>query len=131
MTTARQKIKRINSPITVLIVDDNLAVQSALSELLSTEEMECELADIVSEAIRQLEAIGERLDLVITDYQLPDGVGTEIIWAVKGMKLDCKVIGMSGNGDNKAPFLAAGAVGFLEKPVGEKEVVSMVKKILN
>ncbi len=110
----------------ILIVEDNLPIQVSLEEMLGTHEVQCEFANTVEEATQQLEEFGDRLDMVITDYQLPDGVGVDVIQVVKGMQLRCQVIGMSGDPENWAAFLTAGAIGVLEKPFVEEECLSLI-----
>ena len=55
-------------------------------------------------------------DLVIVDLGLPDGRGEALIAELAARGLP--VLGMSGDPDGRGAALAAGAAGFVEKPVG-------------
>jgi len=57
-----------------------------------------------------------RPDLAIVDLGLPDGRGEKLIADLQAQGLP--VLGMSGDPDGREAALAAGASGFVEKPVG-------------
>jgi CheY-like chemotaxis protein len=56
-----------------------------------------------------------RPDVAIVDLGLPDGRGEALITDLASLGMP--VLGTSGDPDGRAPALAAGAAGFLEKPV--------------
>jgi DNA-binding NtrC family response regulator len=66
---------------TILVVDDEPAVRSALNRLLTGERYRVVEAGSVAEAMRVLGTTG--IDLVITDYSMPDCTGLDLLVKMK------------------------------------------------
>ncbi len=114
----------------ILIIEDEKNQAELLSEYLEGKGFNCFVAFRVSEARVKLEE--NRIDLVITDYRLPDGNGYEIIKEFKSFnpQLFFIVITAYGDIDIAVKCLKAGARDFLNKPVNIVELEELVYKIL-
>ena len=99
----------------VLLVEDDKLDQIAFKRLLEQEALpyDCKMAECVS-AARDILAT-EKFDIVITDYNLPDGTGLEVL----DMVTDAPVILITGTGDEEIAIRAwkAGAYDYLIKDV--------------
>jgi two-component system, NtrC family, response regulator GlrR len=72
-----------DSPLHILIVDDDPSMVKALSRLLRSAGHTVETAASGSEALSHLEK--EKFDLVITDYQMPGMRGDALAAAIKAL----------------------------------------------
>ena len=71
-------------------------------------------------------------DLVVTDLQMPDMDGLQLLTAVQKHFPKVPVILMSGSpGASRAQALAAGAVAFLQKPFAFNDLLVLVARALN
>lgn len=66
---------------TILVVDDEPSVRRSLHRLFAREEYKVLEAGGVQEAIRIMGSTG--VDLVITDYSMPDGTGLDLLLKLK------------------------------------------------
>lgn len=113
--------------IKVLIVDDEKLVHSLLTEFLTMQGFVLQSALTISEAKRLIQS--ETFDVVITDYKMPDGNGTEVVAFVRQNQRGTKILGISGN-ENGKRFYAAGADGFISKPFGVKTILQIITSLL-
>lgn len=117
----------------VLIVDD-----SALMRQLITLAMRKTVGNVfISEAANGREALdrlrARRFDLVLTDMQMPEMDGRQLIEEVRqhlGSKLPIIVITTKGEEHDRQSGLASGADGYLTKPVNPRELREIVSRFL-
>ncbi len=99
----------------VLLIEDDRVDQMAFRRMFSEHcaSWTWRLADSIGMALEILEA--ETFDIVVSDYMLGDGVGTEIIGRTNG----APVIVITGSGDEETAVkvLKAGAYDYLVKDV--------------
>ncbi len=103
----------------LLLVEDHDDTREVLARLLNRQGYDVEAARTVQEA-RSL-ANGMTFDLLVTDMQLPDGTGSELLRELSA-KYGLRGIAMSGFG-SEADFAQTKEAGFLEyliKPVDAK-----------
>lgn len=102
--------------LTVLVVEDSRYASEALRLLCLRSGARIRRADSLDHARRHLKVY--RPGVVIVDLGLPDGDGTALIadLAVARPRIEV-ILGMSGDADAGPRALAAGADGFLAKPV--------------
>ncbi|GKY86893.1 response regulator [Sinisalibacter aestuarii] len=102
--------------MTVLVVEDSRFASEAIRLLCQRSGARIRRADTLAAAHRHLAVY--RPNIVIADIGLPDGTGAELLaeLAAAAPRLDV-LIGMSGDPALEATALAAGADGFLAKPV--------------
>lgn len=101
--------------LTLLVVEDSRLASEAVRLLSLRSGARIRRADCLRSAARHLR--NYRPAAVIVDLGLPDGNGTELIAQIAGSAEGPAVLGMSGDPDARAAAMAAGAGGFLAKPV--------------
>lgn len=103
--------------LTVLAVEDSRFACEALRLMAQRSGARLRRAETLHDAHRHLALY--RPDLALVDIGLPDGSGTELIrdlaLAPPGGPV---VLGLSGDPSQRGAALAAGAAGFVEKPIG-------------
>lgn len=84
----------------------------------------------VLEATRTLKRGG--IDLVLTDYQMPEMTGLDLIHEVHKAKLDIPVVLMSGSAEMRLAVdaIQAQAFDFLQKPVDSADLLSTIELAL-
>ena len=112
--------------IQILVVDDEPDLRTLYELTLLREGYRVTAAGSVNEA-KQLLAEGQ-FDVLITDMRLPDGLGLELIAAVKaGQRTErCVVITAYGSAENAVECLKAGAFDYLTKPVDLKQFRAVI-----
>jgi DNA-binding NtrC family response regulator len=115
----------------ILVVDDEIGIRELLSEILSDEGHDVQLAEDARQA-RELRS-RNRPDLVLLDIWMPDTDGITLLkeWAANG-ELTMPVVMMSGHGTIETAVQATriGAQDFLEKPIALQKLLATVKKAL-
>ena len=102
--------------LTVLVVEDSRYASEAVRLLCLRSGARIRRADCLRSAARHLQTY--RPAVVIVDLGLPDGDGAGLIAQIAGARPRVPVVlGMSGDPDAEAAAMAAGADGFLPKPV--------------
>ncbi len=103
---------------TVLVVDDDAMMLEVLVRILQRENYELLIASGGPEALRMAEAFEGQIDLLITDYAMPDMKGHELAEHMRGRYTDIKVLYQTGFSDmlfeNRVELEEGSA--FLEKP---------------
>jgi two-component system, NtrC family, response regulator PilR len=116
---------------TVLIVDDEPDICELLSITLQRMDLDPRTASSISEAQRLLKV--EHVDLCLTDMQLPDGDGLELVkWIQQySPSVPVAVITAHGNMETAVRALKLGAFDFVSKPLDlaglRKLVASAIK----
>jgi DNA-binding NtrC family response regulator len=116
------------SPFHILVVDDDSAVRDVLREALTQEEYSVSTAQ---DGVSAIQAVKDSVvHIVITDFQLPDIDGIEIIDRLS--KLDAKIIPimMTGFGtiETAVRAMKSGAFDFITKPFDLEAVAVVVRK---
>ena len=116
----------------VLVVDDEPDLCELLSMTLERMDLSPRTADSVAEAQRVLKT--ERFDLCLTDMQLPDGDGLDLVqWMQQySPSVPVAVITAHGNMETAVRALKAGAFDFVSKPLdlaGLRKLVATAIKL--
>lgn len=102
--------------VTILVVEDSRFASEALRLMCHHSGARMRRADSLAQARRHLAVW--RPDVVIVDLGLPDGEGTDLIRELRlSHGFGPAILASSGDPDLRPSALAAGAAGFLEKPV--------------
>ncbi|MFD1196372.1 response regulator [Seohaeicola saemankumensis] len=102
--------------LTVLLVEDSRFASEAMRLLCMRSGARIRRADCLRSARRHLQVY--RPSVLIVDVGLPDGSGAELIAeAAQTIPRIGLIMGISGNDQSRDACLAAGADGFLEKPL--------------
>ena len=93
----------------ILVVDDDPSVLGSVARYLRSKAHEVAEAGNGLEAVTALREAGGTIELVITDINMPDMDGIELLSAVHGHDESVPVIAMSGGGLISKEFLLANA----------------------
>jgi len=113
----------------ILIVDDEKSIRDTLYEIIQYEGYQCSVAGNGKEALTVMEQ--EPVDVVITDIMMPHMDGIELTKIIRG-KYDTNVIMMTGFVKNFTyeSIIDLGVSDFMQKPVGIKELIIRIKRVL-
>jgi DNA-binding response OmpR family regulator len=117
----------------ILIIDDDQSIRQSLSIALSRAGYQVTEASDGAEAMRLWRERGA--DLVITDLQMPDKNGLEVILELRAFSRTTPIIAMSGGGQTKQLGLLGdakllGAVRTVPKPFQLEEMMQAVEQEL-
>jgi len=101
----------------ILVVDDDRSSVDVITEVLKREGHQLFVADGGRAAIQILER--KRIDLVITDLQMPDMDGMSLLKHISNQHTHTQVIILTGFGtiDSAVEAMSAGAFNYLQKPI--------------
>jgi two-component system response regulator PilR (NtrC family) len=114
----------------ILVVDDERSMQEFLELLFREEGYEVVTAGDVESALLHIEA--DEFDLVVTDIQLPDGSGLDVLGAVQAGAPESVVIMITAYASTETAIAAMkrGAYDYITKPFKVDEIRIVVKKAL-
>jgi DNA-binding NtrC family response regulator len=117
-------------PATVLVVDDELNIRTALAKLLTQAGHTALTAEQGEQALTVVEETP--VDLVITDLKMVGVDGLDVLRAVKQRRPDTEVILLTAYGtiDSAVEAMKADAYDYLTKPVDPERLVHLVGKAL-
>ena len=115
--------------LTILVVDDEMALRTAVSEYLEREAYQVFQAGSGSEAIEVLKEEG--IDLILLDIGLPDCSGFQLHHEIRSFS-DIPVIFMTARGSetDRVAGLEQGADDYLVKPFSLREMVARLRSVL-
>ena len=114
----------------ILIVDDDAIIRDSLREFLRVEGYKCEGADGFNQALSELEK--QRYNLVITDVNMPDADGFELLRVMRKRYTDLVTIVITGYGtiESAVEAIKMGAYDYLTKPIVDDEIRMVVTRAL-
>ena len=114
----------------VLIIDDEQAIRSGISEILSDAGYSVESCATGRDGLSQ--ALNGNYDLILLDIKLPDIDGMEILKTIRQKQSDTYVIIMTGFAtvENAVEALKIGAYDYLSKPFSRDELIIAVDKAI-
>ncbi|QGQ94452.1 response regulator [Paenibacillus psychroresistens] len=122
----------------VMLVDDEPFILEGLRQIINWDEHKLVIAAVANQGEKAFEMIkGLAIDILITDIQMPNVNGLELIMRIREEGLDIKCIILSGydNFDYIKKALPLGIENYLLKPINEVELSSTllttVKKLDN
>ena len=110
-----------------MIVDDERAIRNSLSEILSDEGYNVEVAEDGPTAIEMAEK--ERNDVIFCDIKMPNMEGTEVLEKLRKDGIDSAIIMISGHGDIETAVecIKKGAFDFIQKPLDLNRILITIK----
>ncbi len=118
--------------LTVLIVEDELAIRDMLRLTLELADYHCLDAENIQDAYALV--VDERPDIVLLDWMLPGGSGLELLRRLKrdDTTSDIPVIMLTARTaeDNVVQGLEVGADDYMTKPFAPRELLARVKALL-
>jgi len=107
-----------------LVVDDEPSIRKYVSTILQEEGFRTMEAEDGAQALRIVQELGGKVDLIVSDIQMPNGDGLSLARAVGESFPAVPVILVSGN------VKADDGFEFLKKPFLPDELVSVVRKLV-
>jgi two-component system KDP operon response regulator KdpE len=113
----------------ILLVDDEVAIQRAVTPLLRSQAYEVEIAGTAREALSAFERV--RPDLIVLDLGLPDADGLSVCRRIRA-ESDVPILVLSARGAEKEKVAALdqGADDFVTKPFGPEELLARIRTVL-
>jgi CheY-like chemotaxis protein len=116
----------------ILIAEDNDAMRELLKTLLHGDGHEVISAQDGMEAVQQYKTHGKKIQLFITDVEMPNLDGVEAYRQIKIMDPEAKVIFVSGalNTRLEKQLESEGIQAFFQKPYVPAEILKKAREIL-
>ena len=127
VTDAKTKSRARTEP-TVYVVEDDQAVRDSLCWLITTMDLPVLAFASTREFLETVQP--EQPGCAIIDVRLPGMNGLELQEELNERSPDLPVIIITGHGtkETASRAMAAGALGYLEKPTDDKALMELVKK---
>ena len=119
-----------NNPKRILIVDDDQIIRNSLCEFMRLEGYQCDGAGGFHEALKELEK--QRYNLVITDVNMPEANGFELLRVVRKRYPEVVTVVITGYGtiESAVEAIKIGAYDYLTKPIVDDEIRMLVSRAL-
>lgn len=110
----------------ILLIDDDAILTMLLSGILKKSGYDVTTAPDGTTGLHY--ASTKNPELIITDYQMPDFTGMEVLGEIKKRLPDIPVIMLTAHGDVSLTIKAIqnGAFDFIEKPINPKEILEAI-----
>lgn len=131
VTEERTGFAKNPSDLSVLIVDDEPAQLSLISEFIKMSGMAIETSNNGKEALKILKK--KHFDIVLTDIQMPEMDGFELLKAIEKepATAEVPVVALSGKSDiAPSQYLEEGFSGSLLKPYSSRRLLEILENIL-
>ncbi len=114
----------------ILIIDDEPAQVQALAGFLKKKGFDVEKANAGLDGLKILEK--QTIDLIITDFKMPDIDGIEVLKRARAIHPEIDVIVMTAFGsiESATEAMRAGAIDYLTKPVNLDQLEILIHKAL-
>jgi len=119
------------TPTSVLVVDDEPGIRTALRANFLRHGWRVETAGSVREAIRNLE--GKEFDLVVTDIRMPDGTGMDVMQSARQLSPGTAVILLTAYGSvpDAVSAMRDGALDYLTKPISFEQLQATAAQVMH
>jgi DNA-binding response OmpR family regulator len=116
-------------PIRVLLVEDNDDTLNYLSKFLSSRGYHVHTAVDLASALHVASQV--ELDIIVSDIELPDGSGLELLWNLRRANSTIPAVALSGFGSSADVELSrsAGFAIHLTKPVDFRQLEDTIRHV--
>jgi EAL domain-containing protein (putative c-di-GMP-specific phosphodiesterase class I) len=128
MTAAPPGPSAAKTAISVLVVDDEVAITRMLARTLGGAGHKVTTAHDGGEAVALVEST--TFDVIVSDIRMPGMDGLTLLRAVRGRDLDVPVVFMTGNPalESAVEAIEYGAFRYLVKPFAAQELIELVER---
>lgn len=114
----------------ILLVEDEAGLADIVKVSLKRESFEVEISSTCADAKLQVKIGG--FDLIILDWNLPDGTGVELCRMLRAKQTNLPILMLTAMDEiqNKEEGFEAGADDYLTKPFSTRELIARVKALL-
>jgi DNA-binding NtrC family response regulator len=129
----RATTRDVDGTETVLLVEDDDAVRSAVQRMIEPRGYRLLIARTGSDAIDLARTYGGRIDLVLSDVVMPGACGPEVVGAIRERCPAVRSLFMSGHTDHA--LLQNDALGpgmnFIQKPFAPEALAKKIRDVLD
>ncbi len=124
------RLRGHNQPV-ILLVDDEPSFTETMTHILAAHQFDVDAVNGAGEAIEKIKS--KQYNLLITDINMPDMDGIELIRQVRTMKPDIPIMIVTGfpSHESQEEAFNMGVVNYLVKPFSTKRFLELVQKSLN
>ena len=119
----------------ILIVDDSFPMRAVIKKVIKASGFDIGQLFEAGNGKEALQFLNEQwLDLVLTDYNMPDMNGLELLDAIKQnetlMDIPVVIVTTEGSDQRVETFLRQGAAAYIKKPFTPEQIKSQLNRIL-
>ena len=114
----------------ILFVDDEPDIREMVQALLSAAGFRVSIADNAADVLQL--AATERFDALVLDYWMPQVTGLELCRQIRRFDQNTPILICSGavSAADKEAALRAGAQGYLGKPFSSKDLIRVLRSVI-
>jgi two-component system, chemotaxis family, chemotaxis protein CheY len=118
---------------TILYVDDSTTLQMSIKMMLSMNGFTVETAGDGIQAMAKLKS-GLKPDMVITDINMPNMGGMELIKSIRGLPgfrfVPIVTLTTETQAEKREEGKRLGATGWMQKPISANDLIAVIKKLV-
>jgi len=119
----------------ILIVDDSIPMRAVIKKIIKASGFDVGEFFEASNGREALKVLNEKwLDLVLTDYNMPDMNGLELVEEMKRdetlMSMPVIMITTEGSKERVEEFMAKGIIGYIKKPFTPEQIKQKLIEIM-
>ena len=120
----------MSDPANILVVEDQKSSRVTLTALLEDEGYRVGQSETAEDALKHI--VAYPVDIVISDLQLPDGTGLQILWSLNKINPDAAFILITGHASVETAIEAVnqGAFAYHVKPVDMEALLKSIRQAL-
>ena len=117
----------------VLVVEDDLAMQSLIIDFLQLQGCEVECTRLAVDALERVREQSHGFDLIISDINMPQMSGIEFLQCLRSESMGTPILLITAFGNEllKKQAIGEGAAGYLDKPFKLSDLKEEVCRILD
>ena len=121
-----------SAPITIAIIDDDVSIRVALQRVCRLLGWSTQIYGSGADFIESLDAGTKRADCILLDAHMPEMTGLELLHQLKDRGVHVPTFVLTGDDVSEVSrrYVAAGAVGCLGKPIGARDILGAVERVL-
>ncbi len=116
---------------TILVIDDERPIRSALREILEFEKFKVDDAEDGLAGLSMIE--NNKYDVILCDIKMPKMDGTEVLGKIISMGIDVPVVMISGHGtvETAVDAIKGGAFDFIQKPLDLNRILVTIRNAMD